>query len=71
MDKSEKIQTILDLIGIPPHDRARVSKNYEKMPEIQIDARLAKLQQGAAVVAEWRKTRGPPGSAAKPFSGPS
>ena len=55
MTRDEKITEILTLIDLPPREFLAARVNYEKLTDIELDARLARLRAGSAVIAEWRK----------------
>lgn len=58
LSRSEKIEAILDIVGVPDK-RELARKNYEKLSDTDIDARLERLRKSAARVEKWRKTRAP------------
>lgn len=55
MTRDKKIDEILTLINLPPREFAVARVNYEKLTDLELDARLERLRAGSAVIEEWRK----------------
>lgn len=54
LNTHDKITEIMELAGVLPGDLDRSRRNFERLPESEIDRRLGDLRSAAKKVAEWR-----------------
>ena len=58
MTREKKILQIQELIGVPIRDREITKKNFDRLSDAELDAKLADLEARERRIEAWQRTRG-------------